>query len=80
MTFRVAIENVGKGVDVLGVATLVVASWTAARAPRDGTVDRYRVYRQRLGNSILLGLEVELEGRWPRARTPDGGHIQKRLS
>ena len=111
MTFREAIENVGKAVDVVGVATLVigilVATWAAARTPRNSTVDRYRLYRQRLGQAILLGLEllvaadiirtvavrptletaavlaiivvirtalsfsleVELEGRWPWART-----------
>jgi uncharacterized membrane protein len=111
VTFREAIENVGKAVDVVGVATLVigilVATWAAARTPRNSTVDRYRLYRQRLGQAILLGLEllvaadiirtvavrptletaavlaiivvirtalsfsleVELEGRWPWART-----------
>lgn len=113
MTFLEAVEAVGKAVDAIGVATLVigilVATWTAATAPRDSTTDRYRIYRQRLGKAILLGLEllvaadiirtvavrptletagvlgiivvirtalsfsleVELEGRWPWARTRD---------
>lgn len=111
MTFRDVVEAVGKAVDAVGVATLVVgilvATWTAAATCRDSTADRYRVYRQRLGKSILLGLEllvaadiirtvavrptletaavlaiivvirtalsfsleVELEGRWPWARS-----------
>lgn len=62
MTFREAIENVGKVVDVIGVAALiagiVVASWSAARMPHGDATDRYRVYRQRLGKAILLGLEL----------------------
>ena len=49
MTFRDAIEGVGKAVDVVGVATLVigilVATWAATRTPRTSTVDRYRLYR-----------------------------------
>ena len=62
MTFRDAIEAVGKAVDAAGVATLVVgilvATWKAATTSRDGTTDRYRMYRQRLGRAILLGLEL----------------------
>ena len=48
MTFHEAIENVGKAVDVAGVATLVVgilvATWTAARSPSTSTLDRGRFF------------------------------------
>lgn len=57
-------EGTGKAVDVAGVAAIVlgviVASLIAARAllrqRRDQ--DIYHRYRQRLGRSILLGLEL----------------------
>src|SRR5215210_7235345 len=61
MTFQDAIETVGKGVDAVGVATMVVGVVVATvmslrgRAPG---VDAYRQYRQRVGRAILLGLEL----------------------
>jgi uncharacterized membrane protein len=61
MTFRETLENAGKA-DVVGVATRVigslVATRSATRTPRDSTVDRHCLYRQRLGKAILLGLEL----------------------
>lgn len=64
MSFQEAMETTGKIVDVAGVATIVVgilaASLIAAgamlRKRRDQ--DIYHRYRQRLGRSILLGLEL----------------------
>lgn len=121
MTFREAIEAVGKAVDVVGVATLVfgivIATAMAARGHHGTTVDRYRIYRQRLGKAILLGLEllvaadiirtvavtptletagvlaiivlirtalsfsleVELEGRWPWARSREAETVREPL-
>ncbi|MEO6879469.1 MAG: DUF1622 domain-containing protein [Mycobacteriaceae bacterium] len=62
MTFVDVVELVGKGVDGAGVANLVVgapaASTVALRCAvlrQDGV---YRQYRQQLGGSILLGLEL----------------------
>jgi uncharacterized membrane protein len=61
------IENVGKAIDVAGVAALVTgvlaATWMAARSVRARDVaDPYRQYRQRLGRAILLGLELLVAG------------------
>ncbi len=63
MTFTDTIESVGKTVDAVGVATIVigvlVATGMSVRGPRDTPADdRYRVLRQRLGRAILLGLEL----------------------
>jgi uncharacterized membrane protein len=62
VTYRDAVEHVGKVVDAVGVATIVIgiviATWSAARTRgMDGDV-LYRRYRQRLGKAILLGLEL----------------------
>lgn len=64
LDFGTTIETVGKTVDVAGVAAIVVGIVIAsARAAVDGTRggfgrDLYRSYRQRIGRSILLGLEL----------------------
>jgi uncharacterized membrane protein len=58
--FTRAIETVGKSVDVLGVATIVIGILvaTAALALRHReTDDAFRTYRQGIGRAILLGLE-----------------------
>jgi uncharacterized membrane protein len=61
MTFTEAVEDVGKGVDVAGVAAIVigilVATLMSIRRP-PYTSDNYRLFRQRLGRAILLGLEL----------------------
>jgi len=61
VTFKDAVEAVGKAVDGVGVATIVVgvlvASAMSLRRTRSGA-DDYRLYRQRLGRAILLGLEL----------------------
>lgn len=61
MTFYEAIEAVGKAIDGVGVAViaigaLIAAAWAVTRL-RTGSVDVYRSFRERLGRSILLGLE-----------------------
>ena len=61
MTFQEAVEDVGKGVDVVGVAVIVVGTLLAASMSvrhRPFGPDEYRVFRQRLGRAILLGLEL----------------------
>jgi len=60
MTFSETIEAVGKVIDAVGVAVIVVGAIVAAWSTfaRTRTVDdRYEVFRRRLGRSILLGLE-----------------------
>ncbi|MBD7952204.1 MULTISPECIES: DUF1622 domain-containing protein [Oerskovia] len=60
MTFAEVIEVVGKVVDAAGVAAIVVGALYAAflslTRRREGNV--YRLFRRRLGRSILLGLEL----------------------
>ena len=61
MNFGESIEYAGKGVDAVGVATIIVGILVAlvltVRDP-DSAVDRYRMLRRRLGRAILLGLEL----------------------
>ena len=61
MSFYEVIEAVGKAIDAVGVAVIAVGALiTAAGAIprlRNKTGDVYRVFRQQLGRSILLGLE-----------------------
>ncbi|MDQ3030719.1 MAG: DUF1622 domain-containing protein [Actinomycetota bacterium] len=60
------VEIVGKAVDGIGVAVIVFgalgATIVAANHLRHGTRPVYRIYRQHLGRSILLGLEFLVAG------------------
>jgi uncharacterized membrane protein len=61
MTFYEAVEIVGKAIDGVGVAVIAIgalisAAGAVSRLNRK-TGDVYRVFRQQLGRSILLGLE-----------------------
>ena len=64
MTFTEAMETVGKTMDVIGVAAIVVGALVAAvltlspgrRFGSEG--DAYTAFRRRLGRAILLGLEL----------------------
>lgn len=62
MDFKYVIEQVGIGVDVLGVAVIVIgavlAAVRAAINARSRVSDTYRRFRRQLGRSILLGLEL----------------------
>ncbi len=62
MQFSDTIELVGKGIDTAGVAVLVIGALLAAgRAGVSAAThqpDIYRRFRQQLGRSILLGLEL----------------------
>lgn len=61
MTFTEAVENVGKGLDAVGVAVIVIGALVATLLsvrPWPPDAGAYRVYRQRLGRAILLGLEL----------------------
>jgi uncharacterized membrane protein len=62
-------EAVGAGVDLVGVAVIVVGAVVmtavfAGRLRRDGgqRPGAYRLYRQNLGRAILLGLEFLVAG------------------
>jgi uncharacterized membrane protein len=62
LTFRKLAEDIGQGIDGAGivviVAGLIVASVLAANRIRTHQPDVYLRYRQQLGRSILLGLEL----------------------
>lgn len=62
VTFLATVEAVGKAIDGAGVAIMVcgalAATINAARHLRRRGPDTYRRYRQQLGQSILLGLEL----------------------
>ena len=62
MTFNEVVEGVGKTLDGAGVAVIVVgalaATVIAGTRARVGEADLYRRYRQQLGRSPLLGLEL----------------------
>ncbi|MDQ0258677.1 DUF1622 domain-containing protein [Sinomonas atrocyanea] len=62
MDFKAAIEAAGQWVDLAGVATVVIGALIsiplALRRRGDGSATLYRSYRQLLGRSILLGLEL----------------------
>lgn len=61
MGFVEVIETIGKTIDMVGVVVIAAGALFAAgaviRDSRRGSVDVYRSFRQRLGRSILLGLE-----------------------
>jgi uncharacterized membrane protein len=60
------VELVGEAVDGAGVATIVVGTLVATVLAAVGLARRrvgvYRIYRRRLGRSILLGLEFLVAG------------------
>ncbi len=62
MDFSEAIELAGKAIDTAGVAVLVigavVATVRAVQNRRAHLPDTYRRFRQQLGRTILLGLEL----------------------
>ncbi len=62
MTFVEVVEAVGKVLDAAGVGAILVgglaAAITAARSARRRRPEIYRSFRQQLGRSILLGLEL----------------------
>ena len=59
MGFFEVIETVGKTIDGVGVAVIAVGALISAAGviPRLKTGAAYRVFREQLGRSILLGLE-----------------------
>ena len=61
MSFFEVIETVGKTIDGVGVAVIAIGALISAAGAvprlRGRTGDVYRVFRQQLGRSILLGLE-----------------------
>jgi uncharacterized membrane protein len=62
MTFNATMEDIGKGLDAAGVAVIVVGALAATVVAGQRALERrpdvYRRYRQQLGRSILLGLEL----------------------
>lgn len=68
MTFDEVIQLVGKGVEAVGVAIIVIGALVAL-APYVGRLllvrssqEDYRLARQRVGRAILLGLELLVAG------------------
>ena len=59
MSFYEVIETVGKTIDGVGVAVIALGALISAAGviPRLKTGAAYRVFREQLGRSILLGLE-----------------------
>ena len=61
VSFYEVIETVGKTIDAVGVAVIAVGALISAAGAvprlRNAAGDVYRVFRQQLGRSILLGLE-----------------------
>ncbi len=61
MSFYDVIETVGKVIDAVGVATIAIGALISAAGAvtrlRRRSGDVYRVFREQLGRSILLGLE-----------------------
>ncbi|WP_328362265.1 DUF1622 domain-containing protein [Mycobacterium sp. NBC_00419] len=59
MSFFEVIETVGKTIDGVGVAVIALGALISAAGtiPRLKTGTAYRVFREQLGRSILLGLE-----------------------
>ena len=59
MSFFEVIETVGKAIDGVGVAVIAVGALISAAGviPRRKTGSAYRVFREQLGRTILLGLE-----------------------
>ncbi|MCH9720856.1 MAG: DUF1622 domain-containing protein [Actinomycetia bacterium] len=61
MSFYDVIETVGKVIDAVGVAVIAIGALISAAGAvsriRRKTGDVYRVFREQLGRSILLGLE-----------------------
>jgi uncharacterized membrane protein len=65
--FQSIIEQVGMLVDAAGVLVIVVGILAASvralmPSPQPEGLDRYTLYRQRLGRAILLGLELLVAG------------------
>ena len=60
MNFFEVIETVGKAIDATGVAVIAIGALLSATGVfrRLRTGDAYRAFRQQLGRSILLGLEL----------------------
>ena len=61
MAFVEIVETIGKAIDTVGVAVIVLGAVYAAIAPvvrrRGQQGDAYELFRRQLGRSILLGLE-----------------------
>lgn len=68
MEFSRILENIGKGIDAIGVAIIVIGVLLAliiylTRLPGSGDrVDLYQVARKGIGRAILLGLEFLIAG------------------
>ncbi len=68
MSFDEVIDVIGKAVDAVGVATIVIGGlWVLAvyvgrLARARASPEDYRTARQRLGRAILLGLELLVAG------------------
>ena len=68
MTFERWVELIGKGIDGIGIAIVVIGSLSALlpfvwrTLVRDHSMESYRAVRRNLGKAILLGLEFLVAG------------------
>lgn len=68
MDYNSLMEDVGKAIDAIGVAAIVLGGVVAGAVfiKREtigpSLLDNYRQFRQSLGRSILLGLEIIIAG------------------
>ena len=66
MSYGEVIENIGTAVDGIGVAVIVIGGTVAATTDLQRITrheeDVYRQFRQMLGRTILLGLELLVAG------------------
>lgn len=68
MDFNALVEDVGTAIDAIGVVAIVIGAAFAAavfikrEALGPSLPDNYREFRERLGRSILLGLEFLIAG------------------
>lgn len=61
MSFYEVVETIGQAIDIVGITVIaggavISAAATIVRMLKAGT-DLYRIFRERLGRGILLGLE-----------------------
>jgi uncharacterized membrane protein len=66
MTYNDVIDKIGTAIDAAGIAVIVIggalAFLTAASQPSRHDGDVYQRFRQQLGRTILLGLELLVAG------------------
>ncbi len=70
MSFQQIMDGISKIIDSAGVAVIVIGAiyatcifaWSMVKRRRPGVEDPFRIYRETVGRSILLGLEFLIAG------------------